>query len=105
MHTEENTENRNVGVFNMKIGKEKVFKPGQERLHQISKDSGIWLIMFAMSKGMLISSTFFPHRNIYKLTWISPIRITKNQIDHVVTNNIIKHRIQNVKSHRGMGFH
>lgn len=53
----------------------------------------IRLITFAMSKNLLISSTFFPHKSIRKQTWMSLNETIRNQIDHVVTDNIIKHWI------------
>lgn len=86
-----------MGNFNEKIGKERIFKPtiGQESLHQVSLiyiyENGIRLITLAMSRNMLISSTFFPQKSIYKKTWMSPNGTTKNQIDLVVTDYIIIH--------------
>lgn len=82
-----------MGDFIAKIGNKRIFKPtiGQESLHQVSNVNGIRLIIFAMSKNILISSTLFPHKSIYKQTWMSPNGTTKNQIDHVVRDYIIKH--------------
>jgi len=94
-----------MGDFNAKIEKEIVFKPtiSQERLHQVSNDNGIRLITFAGSKNMRISSTFLTHKIIHKQTWMSPNGTTKIQINYVVTENIIKHWIQDVRSHSGVG--
>jgi len=96
-----------MGDFNAKIGKEGVFEPkiGRESLHQISNDNGIRLITFAGSKNMWTSSTFFPHKRTHKQKWMSPNGTTKNQIDHLAMDNIIKYWIQDVRSHRGVGAH
>ena len=56
------------------MGKEKIFKPaiGNESLHQYSKDNGVRIVNFATSKGLVVKSTIFPHRNIHKHTLTSP---------------------------------
>ncbi|XP_025406812.1 craniofacial development protein 2-like [Sipha flava] len=92
-----------IGDLNAKIGKEQIFKPtiGNHSLHEISNDNGNKLISFAMSKNMTISSSHFPHKEIHKQTWISPDGHTKNQIDHVVVDEQLKHSIQDVRSYRG----
>ncbi|PSN52121.1 hypothetical protein C0J52_04319 [Blattella germanica] len=46
-------------------------------LHEITNDNGIKLIDFAMSKGMIISSIFFPAKDIHKRTWKLPDRSMK----------------------------
>lgn len=88
-----------LGDFNAKIGKEIDYKPtiGQS-LHNNSNDNRVRVISFATSKGMIISSTFFPHKQIHKQTWMSPGGTTKNQIDHVMIDSKRKHSITNVKS-------
>jgi hypothetical protein len=62
------------------------FKPtiGNERLHQDSNDNGVRIINFATSKNLVVKSTMFPHRNIYKYTRTSPDVQTHNQIDHIL---------------------
>lgn len=47
---------------------------------------------------MVISITCYPHKNIHKQTWNLPGETTHNQIDHLVVDNQIKHRIQDVRS-------
>jgi hypothetical protein len=47
---------------------------------QIDKGSG--LIQFAVSRNVIIGSTFHPHKDIRKITWSSPDGVTLNQIDH-----------------------
>jgi endonuclease/exonuclease/phosphatase family metal-dependent hydrolase len=92
------------GDFNAKIGKEIDYKPttGQQSLHNDSNDNGVRVISFATSKGMTIGSTFFPHKQIHKQTWMSPGGTTKNQIDHVMIDSRRKHCITDVKTCRGV---
>jgi hypothetical protein len=59
-----------LGDFNAKIGRQNVFKPtiGKESPHQESNDNGATIIHFATSKNLVVKSTMFPHRKIYKYT-------------------------------------
>jgi hypothetical protein len=54
--------------FNVKPGRENILKPtiGNESLHEDSNDNGVRLVNFATSKNIVVISTKFPHRNIYK---------------------------------------
>lgn len=52
-------------------------------MHKESNDA-IRLIEFAISIGMVISTTCFPQKELHKQTWISPNRVTKNQTDHIL---------------------
>jgi len=54
-----------------------------------------------VSKDLVVSSTFFPRKDIYKQTWVSPNAMTKSQIDHVIINKRHKSCISNVRSYRG----
>jgi len=38
----------------------------------------------AIQMSLVITGTLFPHKNIHKATYVSPNRITRNQIDHVL---------------------
>ncbi|XP_008179496.1 craniofacial development protein 2-like [Acyrthosiphon pisum] len=55
----------------------------------------------AMSKELVISSTYFPRKNIHKHTWVSPNGLTKNQIDHAMISKKHMSCISNVRSYRG----
>jgi len=85
------------------VGREIIFKPtiGQDSLHQDSNDNGVGLVNFATSKNLVVKSTMFPHRNIYKYTWTSPDGKTHNQIDHVLTDRRWHSSILDVRSFRG----
>jgi hypothetical protein len=73
-----------LGDFNAKVGREDIFKPiiGNESVHEISNDNGVRVVNFATPKNLTVKSTMFPHRNIYKVTWMSHDGRTHNQIDH-----------------------
>jgi hypothetical protein len=59
------------------------------------------VIIFASSKDLMVSSMFFPRKDIFKHTWICPDTRTKNQIDHIIVNRRHKTCITNVRSYRG----
>jgi hypothetical protein len=62
------------GDFNAKVGRKDILKPtiGNETSHEISNDNGVRVVNFATSKNLVVKSTMFPHRSIYKYTWTSP---------------------------------
>jgi len=59
-----------LGEFIAK-GKESIYKPniGNESLHSETNNNRIKIIRFAISKGLNVRSTTFPHKDIYKETW------------------------------------
>lgn len=89
--------------FNAQVRNELMYKPmiGGNSAHDISNGNGIRLIEFAIAENLIISSTFFPRKLIYKYTWTAPNNVYKIQIDHVLINNNHRLRINNVRSHRG----
>jgi hypothetical protein len=59
-----------LGDFNEKVGRENIFKPtiGNESLHEISNSNGVRAVNSATSKKLVVKSTMFAHRKIYKYT-------------------------------------
>ncbi|CAG4991264.1 unnamed protein product [Colias eurytheme] len=92
-----------LGDLNAKIGREEAFMPtiGKHSKHDKSNDNGTRLISFAASKSMVVQSTKFPHKDIYKGTWKSPDGKTVNQIDHVIIDNRHKKIIEDIRTFRG----
>jgi hypothetical protein len=84
-----------MGDFSAKVGREDTFIPtiGNESLHEANNDNGVRAVNFAISKNLIVQSTTFPHRDIYKHTWISPDGVAHNQMDHVL---IDKRRHSNI---------
>ncbi|KAL4143409.1 hypothetical protein QTP88_005744 [Uroleucon formosanum] len=69
-----------LGDFNAKLGKENIFRT---------------------TIGLVVKSTMFPRKDIYKGTWKAPNSRYTNQIDHVMINTRFKNCIQEVKTVRG----
>jgi len=72
---------------------------GRENLHETSHGNG--LISFAVAKDMIISSTTFLQKTIYKATWKSLDRTTCNQIDHILIQKRFRSYIKDIRSFRG----
>jgi hypothetical protein len=57
--------------INAKVGKEQIYRSvtGKYSLHKTSNNNGMRLINFASSRNMVVGSTMFEHKDIYKMTW------------------------------------
>ena len=57
-----------IGDFNAKLSRESVGSAsvGKHSLHEVSTDNGRRLADWATSRGLVISSTYFPHPKIHK---------------------------------------
>jgi hypothetical protein len=55
-----------IGDLNAKIGRDETYidAVGNHSLHHDFKDNGQQLIDFAFSKYLVVSSTYFPHKDI-----------------------------------------
>jgi hypothetical protein len=60
-----------MGECNAKVGKEHGFAPnaGHYSLHKESNSSGWRMIVFAMARGMVVSSTLFQHKSTHQQKW------------------------------------
>jgi hypothetical protein len=57
-----------LGDMNAKVGKEGIYQGLTDRhsLHLNTNNNGQWLVDFAAAKNMVVSSTCFPLKDIYK---------------------------------------
>lgn len=92
-----------LGDFNAKIGREDAYKPtiGSFSLHEESNENGKRVIDFAASRNLVVGSTLFPGRRIYKATWKSPDGVTHNQIDHILISSRHKSNLLSSRTYRG----
>jgi hypothetical protein len=74
------------GDFTVKVGREDILKPtfGDDSLHEIGNDKGVRVVNFVISKSLIAKSTTFPHCNIHKFMWTSPLVKAHNQVDHIL---------------------
>jgi len=59
------------------------------------------MIQFAISKGLNVGRTIFPHIVIYKVTWYSADGRRVNKKDHVLISNRFRSVITNNRALRG----
>ncbi|XP_072398009.1 uncharacterized protein [Diabrotica undecimpunctata] len=79
-----------MGDCNAKLGKEDSLREliSKHSLHDTTNDNGHRLTQFAISYNMIVKSTQFERKNIYKVTWAFNDGRTRNQIDHVLIDKL-----------------
>jgi len=92
-----------LGDFNAKVGRESIFKPtiGNESLHQNSNDNYVRIVNSTTSKNLVMKSTMFLHRNIYKYTWTTPDGKNHKEFDHILIHRRWHSSILDVRSFSG----
>lgn len=73
----------------------------QESIHKERNNNGERLIDFAVSRNMVLNSTYFPHKRIHKMTWDSPDGTTFNQTNHVLIDGRHGSDVKGIGSCRG----
>ena len=88
--------NAMVGSVNM--GNERVM--GRHG-YGILNDNGERLVELCGMNKLVIGGTLFPHKDIHKISWNSPNRRDKSQIDHLLINGKWRRTLQDVRVRRG----
>jgi len=92
-----------LGDSNAKMGRDIFFKPtiGNDSLHQDTNDKGVRIVNPTTPKNLVVKSTIFPHRNIYRDAWSSPNGKTHKQIEQILIEKRWLSNILHVRSCRG----
>ena len=56
---------------------------------------------FCGNNNLVVGGILFPHKDIHKLTWVSPGGRDENQIDHIAINGKWKKSLQDVRARQG----
>ena len=92
-----------MGDLNAKVGEDNIRNErvmGKQGLG-IRNDNGERFIELCQFNNLVIGGTRFQKKDIYKATWTSPNRRTKNQIDHIAINAKWKSSLLDVTACRG----
>lgn len=57
------------------------------------------------NNDLVIGGTLFPHKNVHKVTWVSPDNRTQNQIDHITISRKWRNSLLDVRNRRGADVH
>ena len=92
-----------MGDLNAKVGSDNV---GYERVMGRNgcgnmNENGEYFTEFCGNNNLVIGGTLLQHKEIHKLTWVSPGGRDKNQIDHIAISGKWKRSLQDVKVKRG----
>ena len=93
-----------VGDWNAKVGARQEGASGIVGKHGLIRernDNGDRFVSFCAWNNLTITSTMFPHKDVYKYTWTSPDGQYQNQIDHVAIRSQFKRSVQDTRVHRG----
>ena len=88
-----------TGEMNTKVGEENWDYDEVMGKHGLGQrnENGERLCEFCDMNELVIIGTLFPPKNIHKATWVSPNRITRNQIDHVLINERLRDSVKDTR--------
>ena len=68
---------------------------------EVKNDNGDRLLRFGAMNDMLVTNSWFQHKDIHNFTWVCPGRGLKSIIDYCVVRREIRMRVKDVKMVRG----
>ena len=91
------------GDFNAKVESDASYAPAIHGKHGLGEinDNGVRLIDFCATHELIVSASWFPHKQIQKYIWNSLDGVTRNEISQIL---IAKHRrrcLEDVRTFRG----
>lgn len=63
-------------------------------------DNGDRLLMLTSTNGLSVGNTFFKHKQIHKMTWVSSDGKTRNEVDYICTSTRWSLLLLDVRAHR-----
>ncbi|KAL9983948.1 hypothetical protein ACROYT_G006197 [Oculina patagonica] len=92
-----------IGDLNAKVGRDNTGREDHMGKHGSGEinENGELFADFCGLNGLVIGGTIFPHREIHKITWNSPDKRTKNQIDHITINSRWRTSLLDTRAFRG----
>jgi endonuclease/exonuclease/phosphatase family metal-dependent hydrolase len=92
-----------MGDLNARVGND---NSGYERTmgthgYGTQNDNGERLCEFSQQNGLVIAGTLFPHKDIHKITWISPDGNTRSQLDHLMISGRWRSSLMDSRVQRG----
>lgn len=92
-----------MGDFNAKVGANNIGYEqilGKHGLGQMNENGELFADFYA-DNNIVIGGSIFPHKDIHKVTWVSPDHITENQIDHIGISTKFRRTLLDVRAKRG----
>ena len=92
-----------LGDMNAKIGSENSGLEHVMGIHGMGtmNDNGRRFTDFCAFNSLIIGGSLFPHKDIHKITWISPDRVTESQLDHITISKKFRTSMLDVRVKRG----
>ena len=89
-----------MGGMNAKVGADNTDREREKGRHGEMNENGEMLADFCSTNSLVIGGTIFSHRKYHKATWVSPDKLTENQIDHVMVRQRYRSSLQDVRVRR-----
>lgn len=92
-----------MGDFNAQVGNVNTGMEHTMGRHGIGhmSENGELFTEWCSNNNLVIGGTLFPHKDVHKVTWVSPDQHTQNQIDHFSISRKWRGSLLDVRNRRG----